>query len=98
MCVHYAYIHIHIWTHIHRVSIMNPSSSILHYPLHARAKADHRVLDDKGRSPLFHAAFSGSVRCVAELVSHGADVDLADKYGVSPLRRAAMEGTRSQLF
>lgn len=40
-------------------------------------------------TPLHHAALKGNLEVVAELVKLGADTQAKDKYGLTPLERAA---------
>ena len=47
------------------------------------------ILDDTGRSDLHYAACDGDLAAVQKLVSRGADVNLQDKHGWTPLHFAA---------
>eukprot|EP00929_Paragymnodinium_shiwhaense_P101684 TRINITY_DN6483_c0_g1_i1.p1 TRINITY_DN6483_c0_g1~~TRINITY_DN6483_c0_g1_i1.p1 ORF type:complete len:2326 (-),score=505.13 TRINITY_DN6483_c0_g1_i1:121-7098(-) len=49
------------------------------------AKADPNIADDKKVSALHLAVFNGSIRTVEALLSAGADVDIKDCFGQTPL-------------
>mmetsp|Transcript_82367 Transcript_82367/g.233059 ORF Transcript_82367/g.233059 Transcript_82367/m.233059 type:complete len:312 (+) Transcript_82367:2079-3014(+) len=50
--------------------------------------ANVNTLDDNHRTPMFSAAWSGSVRCVEVLLAAGADPSIADKHNMRPLEKA----------
>ena len=50
------------------------------------------VRDNKGRSPLSHAAQCGTTRIVEDLIDHGAKLSSKDNAGLRPLHRAALAG------
>lgn len=43
------------------------------------------LTDAEGKSALHHAIFANHVRCVRILLDFGADINLSDKEGISPL-------------
>jgi len=51
--------------------------------------------DNKGRTLLFHASEKGNVLLVEELCKRGANVDITDHFGWTPLRVAVREGNIS---
>jgi ankyrin repeat protein len=55
-------------------------------------KFDLNQKDLKGRSPIYIAAESGSVRALRFLANNGADILVSDKDGISPLMAAARAG------
>ena len=54
------------------------------------AGANVNARDQAGRTPLHNAAFNANVELMDLLLSHGAFIDAADDYGVSPLCMIAM--------
>ena len=44
------------------------------------------------KTPLFWSCWNGRLKCAQLLVQHGAGVNLADKYGGTPLMEASLEG------
>ncbi|KAH7357270.1 hypothetical protein BKA65DRAFT_475049 [Rhexocercosporidium sp. MPI-PUGE-AT-0058] len=50
------------------------------------------VVDQYGRSPLWHAAATGSCDAIAKLIALGATIDLTDDMGRSPLHAASRGG------
>lgn len=50
------------------------------------------VVDQYGRSPLWHAAATGSCDAIAKLIELGATIDLTDDLGRSPLHAACRGG------
>lgn len=52
---------------------------------------DHR--DESGRTALWYAARAGELKLIAELLADGADPDLADNEGVTPLHLIAGQGS-----
>jgi ankyrin repeat protein len=53
--------------------------------------------DDDGRTALLRAALLGQTKAVKMLLAHGADPNLADTNGVTPLQ-AAMDGGHSTII
>lgn len=51
-----------------------------------------------GRTPLMMAALSGSAKVVKETLRHGADVNVADKFGRTAGHEAARNGHLQVLF
>jgi ankyrin repeat protein len=45
-----------------------------------------------GRSPLFNACYEGYTSIVTQLIEHGADIRLTNKYGLTPLHYACTGG------
>jgi ankyrin repeat protein len=54
--------------------------------------ADVHAKDQKGISILMHAARTGNISIVKNLVSHGADVNVKSPKGITPLYTAAING------
>lgn len=50
----------------------------------------------KGLRPLHYAAYENYVMCIDYLVEHGADVNLCDDTGFTPLHIAAKHGQVGQ--
>ncbi len=60
------------------------------YQRHITAEGRPKSLDSGGFTPLLYAARENCIECVDALLAKGADVDLADPDGVSPLHLAIM--------
>src|SRR5690606_23904077 len=60
------------------------------YQRHVTAEGRPKSLDSGGFTPLLYAARENCVACVDVLLEHGADIDLPDPDGVSPLHVAVM--------
>jgi ankyrin repeat protein len=60
------------------------------YQRHITAEGRPKSLDSGGFTPLLYAARENCIACVDVLLAKGADVDLADPDGVSPLHLAIM--------
>jgi ankyrin repeat protein len=60
------------------------------YQRHVTAEGRPKNLDSGGFTPLLYAARENCVACVDVLLAHGADIDLPDPDGVSPLHVAIM--------
>ena len=60
------------------------------YQRHVTAEGRPKSLDSGGLTPLLYAARENCLACVEVLLENGADVDLPDPDGVSPLRVAIM--------
>jgi len=54
--------------------------------------ADINLKDNRGHSPLHHAAIYGKIEIVKILLQAGAKLDIQDNDGRSPLHRAARNG------
>jgi ankyrin repeat protein len=54
--------------------------------------------DDEGLSAVMIAAQNGHVRLVKALITHGADLTLADKYGNTALSMAVSQGERPMVL
>jgi len=60
------------------------------YQRHITAEGRPKSLDSGGFTPLLYAARENCIACVDALLAKGADIDLADPDGVSPLHLAIM--------
>jgi ankyrin repeat protein len=60
------------------------------YQRHITAEGRPKSLDSGGFTPLLYAARENCIACVDVLLANGADIDLADPDGVSPLHLAIM--------
>jgi ankyrin repeat protein len=60
------------------------------YPRHVTAEGRPKGLDSGGFTPLLYAARENCIACVDVLLAHGADINLPDPDGVSPLLLAIM--------
>jgi ankyrin repeat protein len=60
------------------------------YQRHVTAEGRPKSLDSGGFTPLLYAARENCIACVEVLLESGADIDLADPDGVSPLHLAIM--------
>jgi ankyrin repeat protein len=60
------------------------------YQRHITAEGRPKSLDSGGFTPLLYAARENCLACVDVLLEKGADIDLADPDGVSPLHVAVM--------
>jgi uncharacterized protein len=60
------------------------------YQRHITAEGRPKSLDSGGFTPLLYAARENCIACVDVLLEKGADIDLADPDGVSPLHLAIM--------
>jgi ankyrin repeat protein len=60
------------------------------YQRHVQAEGRPKSLDTGGFTPLLYAARENCVACVDVLLANGADIDLPDPDGVSPLHVAIM--------
>jgi len=59
---------------------------------HLLIKRDPSVFDSSGRSPLWWSAARGSGSVTKLLVEAGVNPNVADKYGIAPIHRAAANG------
>jgi ankyrin repeat protein len=60
------------------------------YQRHVTAEGRPKSLDSGGFTPLLYAARENCIACIDVLLKHGADIDLPDPDGVSPLLLAIM--------
>jgi ankyrin repeat protein len=60
------------------------------YQRHITAEGRPKSLDSGGFTPLLYAARENCIECIDVLLAKGADIDLADPDGVSPLHLAVM--------
>jgi ankyrin repeat protein len=60
------------------------------YQRHITAEGRPKSLDSGGFTPLLYAARENCIACIDSLLANGADIDLADPDGVSPLHLAVM--------
>jgi ankyrin repeat protein len=60
------------------------------YQRHVTAEGRPKNLDSGGFTPLLYAARENCIGCVKVLLDHGADIDLPDPDGVTPLHVAIM--------
>jgi ankyrin repeat protein len=65
-------------------------SSVRDYQRHITAEGRPKSLDSGGFTPLLYAARENCIACVDVLLANGADIDLPDPDGVSPLHLAIM--------
>jgi len=75
---------------ISRGADINARSTHRDYQRHVTAEGRPKSLDSGGLTPLLYAARENCMVCVEVLLDHGADVDLPDPDGVSPLHVAIM--------
>jgi uncharacterized protein len=69
---------------------VNARSTVRDYQRHVTAEGRPKNLDSGGFTPLLYAARENCMACVDVLLRHGADIDLPDPDGVSPLNVAIM--------
>jgi ankyrin repeat protein len=69
---------------------INARSAHRDYQRHITAEGRPKSLDSGGFTPLLYAARENCMACVDVLLDRGADIDLADPDGVSPLHLAVM--------
>jgi ankyrin repeat protein len=65
-------------------------STFRDYQRHVTAEGRPKNMDSGGFTPLLYAARENCVGCVDVLLAHGADINLPDPDGVSPLHLAVM--------
>jgi ankyrin repeat protein len=68
----------------------NARSTVRDYQRHITAEGRPKSLDSGGFTALLYAARENCAACVDVLLANGADIDLADPDGVSPLHLAIM--------
>ena len=59
--------------------------------MHARKDADVDAIDFVGRTPLFYSVRTGNLADIEILTQAGANLNLADKYGHTPIHIAAIK-------
>jgi uncharacterized protein len=69
---------------------VNARSAVRDYQRHIQAEGRPKSLDSGGFTPLLYAARENCLACVDALLANGADIDLPDPDGVSPLHVAVM--------
>jgi ankyrin repeat protein len=69
---------------------VNARSTDRNYQRHVTAEGRPKSLDSGGLTPLLYAARENCIACVDVLLKKGADIDLPDPDGVSPLHVAIM--------
>jgi ankyrin repeat protein len=69
---------------------VNARSTHRDYQRHVTAEGRPKSLDTGGLTPLLYAARENCIACVGALLRNGADIDLPDPDGVSPLHVAIM--------
>ncbi len=75
---------------IDRGAAIDARSAVRDYQRHIQAEGRPKSLDTGGLTPLLYAARENCIRCVDVLLAKGADIDLPDPDGVSPLHVAIM--------
>jgi uncharacterized protein len=69
---------------------VNARSTVRDYQRHVTAEGRPKNLDSGGFTPLLYATRENCMACVEVLLGHGADINLPDPDGVSPLHLAIM--------
>jgi uncharacterized protein len=75
---------------ISRGAAVDARSTVRDYQRHVTAEGRPKSLDSGGFTPLLYAARENCIACVHALLKNGADIDLPDPDGVSPLLIATM--------
>ena len=75
---------------VDRGADIDARSAARDYQRHITAEGRPKSLDSGGFTPLLYAARENCIACVDALLAKGADIDLADPDGVSPLHLAVM--------
>jgi uncharacterized protein len=75
---------------VSRGAAVDARSAVRDYQRHIQAEGRPKSLDSGGFTPLLYAARENCVACVDALLKNGADIDLPDPDGVSPLHVAVM--------
>jgi ankyrin repeat protein len=73
-----------------RGAAVDQRSAVRDYQRHVQAEGRPKSLDTGGFTPLLYAARENCLECVHVLLANGADIDLPDPDGVSPLHVAIM--------
>jgi ankyrin repeat protein len=73
-----------------RGAAVDARSAVRDYQRHIQAEGRPKSLDSGGFTPLLYAARENCIECVDVLLANGADIDLPDPEGVSPLHVAIM--------
>lgn len=79
-------------TPLHRAAACNNEAMIDFLLGQARNRHLVDALDRFGRTPIWHAAATGSTEAVKALIKTGASINLADDLGMTPLHAASREG------
>ncbi|VUC33674.1 unnamed protein product [Clonostachys rosea] len=79
-------------TPLHRAAACNNEAMIDFLLSQARNRHLVDALDRFGRTPIWHAAATGSAEAVKALIKTGASINLADDLGMTPLHAASREG------
>jgi ankyrin repeat protein len=69
---------------------VNARGTARNYQRHVTAEGRPKNLDSGGFTPMLYAARENCAACVQVLLDHGADIDLPDPDGVTPLHLAVM--------
>src|SRR5688572_4377873 len=75
---------------ISRGAAVDARSAVRDYQRHVQAEGRPKSLDSGGFTPLLYAARENCMACVDTLLARGADIDLPDPDGVTPLHVAIM--------
>ena len=75
---------------ISRGAAIDARSAVRDYQRHVQAEGRPKSLDTGGFTPLLYAARENCIACVDVLLAKGADIDLPDPDGVSPVHVAIM--------
>jgi len=75
---------------ISRGAAVDARSAVRDYQRHIQAEGRPKSLDSGGFTPLLYAARENCMTCVDVLLASGADIDLPDPEGVSPVHLAIM--------
>jgi ankyrin repeat protein len=75
---------------VSRGAAVDARSAVRDYQRHIQAEGRPKSLDTGGFTPLLYAARENCRACVTALLANGADIDLPDPDGVSPLHVAIM--------
>jgi ankyrin repeat protein len=75
---------------ISRGAAVDARSAVRDYQRHIQAEGRPKSLDTGGFTPLLYAARENCMACVDTLLANGADIDLPDPDGVTPLHIAIM--------
>jgi ankyrin repeat protein len=75
---------------ISRGAAVDARSAVRDYQRHIQAEGRPKSLDSGGFTPLLYAARENCIECVDVLLANGADIDLPDPDGVSPVHVAVM--------
>ena len=73
-------------------AVLKKQEAIITYLLKVRACTPRTQIEKSGASPLYDAARMGTYEMVKNLVTYGADPNVATKAGLTPLHQAAARG------